>query len=124
MADRLEPLQGLDGYFAAATIAHEYADDLHWELAELHADDVHTCKLLADSAAVVLQEMPRLARQLRDLGREWAEQELLDPPMAERTAELLEARWAEVEPGLAALRARQEAIVAELAERLGRAGRG
>jgi hypothetical protein len=123
MADRPAPLAELDGYFGAATIAHEYADDLHWELAELHADDVHTRKLLADSAAVVLQEMPRLARELRGLGREWAEQKLLDPPRAEQTAGLIGSRWAEVELELATLRARQEAIVAELAERLGRASR-
>ena len=93
-------------------------------MAELQADGVHTRKLLAGSAAVVLKDMPSLARELRGLGREWAEQELLDPAQAERTAQSLGARWTEVAPELAALRARQDEIVAELAELVGRASRG
>jgi hypothetical protein len=124
MAERPEPLAQLDLHFLAARIAHEYADDLHYELAELHADDVHTQKLLSESAAVVLKDMPRLVRDLRSLEREWGEQELLDPSQAERTAHVLAARWADVAPELAALRARQDAIVAELAELRGRASRG
>ena len=76
----------LDAYFAAATMAHEYADDLHYKLATLQADDLHTRKLLADSADVVLREMPRLVRELRGLTRQWEEQALLDPAQAERTA--------------------------------------
>jgi hypothetical protein len=56
--------------------------------------------------------------------REWEEQELLDPVQAERTAQSLGARWADLAPELAALRARQDEIVAELAELLGRASRG
>ena len=116
MADRPEPLAQLDLHFLAARIAHEYAADLHYELAELHADDAHTRKLLSDSANLILREMPRLARELRSLEREWEEQELLDPAEAERTAQFLRDRWADVAPKLAALRARQDAIVAELAE--------
>ncbi len=123
MTERPEPLRQLDLYFLAARIAHEYADDLHYELAELHAADVHTRKLLSDSANVILREMPRLARGLRSLEFEWEEQELLDPVQAERTAQSLGVRWADVAPELAALRARQDAIVAELAELRGRARR-
>jgi hypothetical protein len=123
MADRPESLAQLDRYFLAATIAHEYADDLHYELAELHADDIHTRKLLSESAAVVLKELPRLVRDLSSLGREWGEQELLDPSQAEQTAQVLAARWADVAPALVALRARQDEIVAELAELVGRANR-
>jgi hypothetical protein len=37
--------------------------------------------------------------------REWKEQELLDPAQAERTAQSLETRWADLAPELAALRA-------------------
>lgn len=70
MSDRLEVLDLLDAYFAAATMAHEYADDLHYKLATLQADDLHTRKLLADSADVVLREMPRLVRELRGLTRQ------------------------------------------------------
>jgi hypothetical protein len=124
MTDRPSPLEQLDGYFIAATIAHEYAADLHWELADLHADDVHTRKLLSESADVILKRMPKLTRGLRSLEREWGEQELLDPPKAERTVGLLQAGWEEAAPELAALRARQDAIVSELAELLGQARRG
>lgn len=83
----------LDLHFLAARIAHEYAADLHYELAELHADDVHTRKLLSDSANVILREMPRLTGELRSLEREWEEQELLDPVQAERTVQSLKVRW-------------------------------
>ena len=58
MADRPEPLKQLDLHFLAARIAHEYADDLHYELAELHADDAHTRKLLSDSANVIPTSWP------------------------------------------------------------------
>jgi hypothetical protein len=124
MADRPEPLEELDDYFASATVAHEYAAGIHLRLVELDADDEHSQELLSESAAVVLKEMPRLARELRSLEREWEEQELLDPAQAERTAQALKARWAEVAPELAPLRARQDEIVAELAQLAGRASRG
>jgi hypothetical protein len=124
MTKRPEPLEHLDRYFLAATIAHEYAADLHLELGELHVDDVHTRKLLSESAEVILKRMPRLTRGLRSLEREWGEQELLDPRQAERTVELLGTRLADLAPELAALRTRQDEIVAELAELVGRASRG
>jgi uncharacterized protein (DUF2267 family) len=124
MTERPEPLETLDRYFLAATIAHEYAADLHHELAELHADDAHTRKLLSESAEVVLKRMPRLTRGLRILEREWGEQELLDPHQAEHTVEVFRAGLADLEPELTALRARQDEIVAELAELVGRAGWG
>ncbi|MGH2878029.1 MAG: hypothetical protein ACRDK4_00245 [Solirubrobacteraceae bacterium] len=124
MADRPGPLAQLDRYFLAATIAHEYAAGIHRRLVELHADDVHTRKLLSESATVILKEMPQLAEELRNLEREWGEQELLDPSQAERTAQALEACWADVAPGLAALRTRQDRVVAELVEFVGGASRG
>jgi hypothetical protein len=43
-------------------------------------------RCLAESAAITLQEISALTRGWRTLGREWSEQELLDPPMAERMA--------------------------------------
>lgn len=65
--------------------------------------------------------MPALTRRLLGLEREWAEQELLDPPAAERTIERLDGEVAELVPALAALRARQNRIVGELLDRLSRA---
>jgi hypothetical protein len=114
MIDRPEPLKRLDGYFGAARIAHEYVSDLHRELVELNAADAHTHELLRESAAVVLERMPSLATQLRTLGRQWSEQELLDPPAAERTIERLNQELTSTMPAILAVRARQDRIAAEL----------
>jgi hypothetical protein len=65
--------------------------------------------------------MPWLIREWRSLEREWSEQELLDPPKAERTTRALVVRFGELGPALRRLRVRQDEIVAELADRLGRA---
>lgn len=92
-------------------------------MVELHADDVHTEALLGESASLVLARMPDLSRELQRLAREWAEQDLLDPRQAKRTIEVFGARFAEMEPELAALRARQDEIVAELAVLAARARR-
>lgn len=121
MTIRPGPLELLDSYFAAAMIAHEYVFDLHRELVELNVADGHARELLQESAAVTFERMPALTRQLRGLEREWAEQELLDPPAAERTLERLEGDLAELTPALAALRARQNQIVADLLNLLSRA---
>ncbi|HYB22917.1 MAG TPA: hypothetical protein VED41_03910 [Solirubrobacteraceae bacterium] len=114
MIDRPGPLGQLDGYFAAARIAHEYVADLHRELVELDAADDHTRELLRESAALVFERMRELTNRLRGLESEWAEQELLDPPAAERTIECMEVEFAKQVPALTALRARQNQIAAEL----------
>lgn len=121
MTDRPGPLGLLDRYFAAARIAHEYVFDLHRELAELDAADDHTRELVQESAAVALERMPELTRRLGGLEQEWAEQELLDPPAAERTVERLNSEVAAIVPALTALRARQNQIVADLLDRISRA---
>ncbi len=120
-AERPDPLAVLDGYFAAARIAHEYVFDVHRELVALGAADDHTRGLLRESASIALERMPKLTRRLRGTEREWAEQELLDPPMAESTIERLEGEVADLGPALTALRARQDQIVAELLDRVSRA---
>jgi hypothetical protein len=121
MTDRPQPLRRLDGYFAAARIAHEYISDLHRELVELDAADEHTRELLHESVSVTLERMPTLTRRLRALERQWAEQELLDPSTAERTIRQLEDDLAAVMPAIAELRARQNQIAAELLDRASRA---
>lgn len=115
MTDRPASLKLVDGYLAGATIAHEYAFALHRKLAEVGTDQDHSHKLLRESAALAL-EVPALARQLRGLEHEWSEQELLDPPAAKHTAQLLEERVAELTPELAALSRRHRQIVAELVD--------
>jgi len=123
MADRPEPLEIVDRHLLAARIAHEYAFDRHRQLVELDAADDYTRKLLAESAAVALQEMPGLTRDWRVLEREWFEQELLDPSKLDRTTHALTTRFAELAPALNELRARQDKIVAELVDLLNRARR-
>ncbi len=117
MVDRPRPLRHLDRYFAAATIAHEYIADLHRQLSALHQDSEQTRGLLRESAAVVVSRMPELTREVRRLELEWGEQELLDPPQADRTLQTIEAGFIEVEPALAALRERQDEIAAQLRRR-------
>ncbi|MFI4992652.1 MAG: hypothetical protein ACHQCH_03410 [Solirubrobacterales bacterium] len=109
-----EQLELVDRLLASAGFNHLYAFRVHRKLVELDAGGDHTRKLLAESAAIVLAEMPALARDLRTLGSQWSEQELLDPPKAQRTAETLAVRFAELSPKLDALTVRQDEIIAEL----------
>jgi hypothetical protein len=119
MADRPEELKLVDRYLGAARNAHLYAFRVHRQLVELDAADEHTRKLLADSAAIVLHEMPALTRDWRLLEREWFETELLDPANLDRKTQALKASFTELGPALQALRIHQEEIVAELVDLLG-----
>lgn len=114
MADRPEELELVERYRLAARFGHEYAFRVHRELVELDADGDDTRNLLAESAAITLQEMPQLSRDWLAVQREWSEQELLDPPKAEVTARALEVRFTELGPQLEALLLRQDKLVAEL----------
>jgi hypothetical protein len=73
MTEHPDPFAALDGYFAAATIAHEYLAGLHRQLGALGAlgaDNAHTRALLGQSAEVVTKRMPALTRELRELREE------------------------------------------------------
>jgi hypothetical protein len=111
----------LDSYFRASRLAHEYAFRLHRKLVELGIDDDRARALVRESAGLTVERIPALASRVRMREREWEEQDLLDPPAAERTVERLEGEVAELAPELAALRARQRQILAELSELLTRA---
>ena|ERR1035438_6127141 len=123
MADRPEPLELVDRLVASAGFNHLYAFGLHRELVELGADTGHARELLAQSAAIALAELPALVRDLRTLGTQWSEQELLDPPKAEWTARQIQLRFAELSPAPEALLGRQDEIVAELVALAGDARR-
>ncbi len=114
MTERPAPLKLLDHHFAASEILHAYAFDLSRELLELGSDYDRARGLVQESAAVTLERMPELAGPLRSLELEWAEQELLDPPAAERTLDRIADRLAGLAPEFAALRMRQDQVVAEL----------
>jgi hypothetical protein len=124
MTDRPQSLEFVEGYGLATTYGHQYAFGVQRELVVLDAGGDHTRRLLAESADITLREMPGLTSDLRSLGREWFEQELLDPPKAERTARALEVRFAQLRPKLEALLLRQDEIVAELVRLLNAARRG
>jgi hypothetical protein len=121
MTGRPACLQLVDEYVAGATIAHEYAFALHSRLVETAADDDHTRELLKESARVALELIPMLALRVRDLEREWEEQDLLDPDAAGHTVRRMESGVEEIEPQLADLRDRQKAVVAALLDRVGSA---
>ena len=123
MAARPQSLELVERYRLAARYGHEYAFRAHRQLVELDADGDHTRKLLAESAAITLQEMPRLSRDWLAVQSEWSEQELLDPAKAEVTARALEVLFAELGPELEALLLRQDEIVAELVRLLNDARR-
>jgi hypothetical protein len=121
MTDRPAALELLDRLLGAATIAHEAAADLHHELVTLGADDERARALLRESASLVLDQIPTLARPLHGRALEWGEQELLDPLAAERTAKRLEDDLTKFLPAFAELRARQDEVVAELLNLISRA---
>ena len=123
MADRPEELELVDRYVGAAELAHMYTFDRYRHLVELGVDPELARRLLAQSAAIALQEIPALLRDWHVLEREWFEVELLDPGKLDRTTQALKARFAELDPALRALRARQDEIVAELVDLLNRARR-
>jgi hypothetical protein len=100
-----------------------YTFDRYRHLVELGVDPELARRLLAQSAAIALQEIPALLRDWHVLEREWFEVELLDPGKLDRTTQALKARFAELDPALRALRARQDEIVAELVDLLNRARR-
>ena len=121
MANRPEQLELVDRYQVAGEFAHRFAFERHRELVELGAADEHTRTLLAESAAIVLEQIPALVRDWRVLEREWFETELLDPAGLDAKTQVLTARFAELGPALQALRTRQNKIVAELVDLLDKA---
>jgi hypothetical protein len=123
MTDRPEELELVDRYLSTTRDIHLYAFRVHRQLVELDADDDHTRKLLADSAAIALAQMPALTRDWRVLELEWFETELLDPSKLDRKTHALEGSFADLGPELDALLLRQDEIVLELVEMLGRARR-
>ena len=123
MTDRPEELQLVDRYLGAARNAHLYAFRVHRQLVELGAAEDHTRTLLAESAVIVLQEVPALTRDWRVLEREWFEVELLDPTNLDRKTQALTTCFAELHPRLQALAVSQDEIVAELVKLLKNARR-
>lgn len=105
MTERPEPLRTLDGLMAAATIAHERIADLH-----ARAAGRRSLRLLQESADIVFRQMTALTSEVRLAERDWAEQELLDPPRAADTLRRIEAQMAGIRVEFERLLSRQVAI--------------
>ncbi len=114
MTDPPEQLELVERYLATAKIAHEYAFATYRLLVELDVEPEHIRKLLAESGAITLQQIPELTRDWRVLERGWFETELLDPANLDGRTQALDARFVELGPALDALLGRQEEIIAEL----------
>jgi hypothetical protein len=121
VSDRPEPLARLDLLFEAARIAHETSFGLHRRLVALGADDDHTRRLLAESAAIALENLAAVTAQARQLATRWEEQSVLNPEAADRTVQDVRAELDRAEPALGRLRARQREIARELGSRLAKA---
>jgi hypothetical protein len=118
MTTRPQPLRRLATIQSAADLAHLAIFDMHREL--LGRDDVRAVSagLLAESAQIATVRLPGLTAPLRRLGARWEEQSLLDPTTANDTADQIIAGFADIEPDLGELLARQREIAACLRELL------
>jgi hypothetical protein len=114
MGDRPEELEIVDRLKAATEYNHFYAFRLHRNIVELDGADDHARILLAQSAAILLEDFPALIVELRTLGAHWSEVELLDPANLDSVTQAIEHCFAELDPKLQTLITRQEDIVAEL----------
>lgn len=124
MTDPPRELQDVDRYFAAGTLAHAYSANIQRKLAALGRADDQALALLHESAGIILERMPDLAREIRTIADELSTQELLNPAAAEATRRQLSDTFSEIEPSLRALRERQDEIAATLRDKLDRARRG
>jgi hypothetical protein len=114
MADLPGPVARLDQYLATTTLAHEVIWRLRRSLIALERDDDLARQLLAEAAALVVDDLPRLLREARRLRALWDEQELLDPDAASKTVRALEGELERVASDVTMLRTRQNEIAREL----------
>lgn len=114
MADPPSSFERLTRLVDVATLAHGAIFELHRELVELDRADDHTRKLLAETASLAVIEIPRLYKPAGQLHATWLEQDLLGAPDAGATRRLLEHSAALAVAQVEGVRARQNAIAAEL----------
>lgn len=115
-SDVPEAVERLDLYLAASRIAHEAVSRLQQTLAARDRYDEHARELVREAARVALSELPDTLREARRLRALWEDQRLLDPEGATETLGALEAEMGRIQPRLAGVRERQNAIVRELRE--------
>lgn len=74
-------------------------------------------ELLAESAQITLERLPRVTARARELNDRWSEQSVLDPSAAGETLTELEAEVDRIEPELAMGLDRLREIASRLRER-------
>lgn len=112
------PSRRVDEALAASFIAHEAIFDMHRELVAggQHRDTAR--ELLAESAQITLEQLPRVTARARELNDRWGEKSVLDPRAAGETLTELEAEVERIEIELAAGLERLREIASRLRELL------
>ena len=123
MANRPKELETVERLTASADSNHLFAFRLHRELLQLNADTGHARDLLGESAAIIFKDLPMLIADLRVLGAQWSEVELLDPANLNTVTHAIQVHFAELDLELQALTARQDQIISDLLALLRRARR-
>jgi hypothetical protein len=123
MPNRPQELEIVERLTASADSNHLFAFRLHRELLQLNADTGHARDLLGQSAAIIFKDLPMLIADLRVLGAQWSEVELLDPANLDPVARAIQDRYAELHLELQALTDRQDQIISDLLALLRRARR-
>ena len=124
MADRPVELELFERLRASTDSNHFYASRVWRQLVELGAGDQHARILLDESTNITLYDMPALTRDLRALGAQWSEVELLDPANLDPVTRAIQDRYTKLHPKLHTLSTRQDEIIAELVSLLRDARRG
>jgi hypothetical protein len=118
MSERPEELERLDTILGAVGIAHQTIYGMHRELIENEPGQTESPRLVAQSAEITIDRLPRLIAPITRLGARWHEQSLLAPGASEHTALEIAAQMATLEPEIASLLARQREIAARLRDLL------
>jgi len=109
-----DPLRRLTVLLEALVLAHETIYDLHRRLVSSDRATPISRSLLAESAGIVLQRTGEASASARALASQWHEQSVLDPQVAQQTAQQLDKELVDAESILRELLVRETAIVTKL----------
>lgn len=114
MEPRPESVTRLATVLAAARIAHEAIFELHRRLSAAGRGGTRPRELLAESARIVLSDLPEALAEALRLQALWSEKSLLDPAEADRVSQEFAAELERAEPRVRRLLARQRELASEL----------
>jgi hypothetical protein len=109
-----EPLGRLEEIKLGASIAHETIFDLRRALVDRGRATPAIEALLAESATITLEAVPRTTAPIERLAARWREQSVLAPGEAASTAGELRTEFDRIEPTLRSLANRQRQIALQL----------